>query len=425
MIIYYLISAICLFFIIAIFCYCKNINLKTRLQFLVDNNVGLCNQNQIFQQEKITYIQKIEQLNGRINYLNQLLTETEKARKESFDSAKAALFELGGELSKQLIAIHKQESQEIRILSEQNIAKTSEKFNSEFERLVNMIGSLSKDIEQSKSTVDIIKQSLLSPSGAGKLAEITLENILKASGLRIGLDFIMQYSLTGIDNSKLRPDAMLFLPSGNVMVVDAKASKFLVDNQEKEFLIKTMNMHLKSLSTKEYAENILDNFQNKGVLSGSIITLMFLPTEHAVEKIADADHNFMDKAWAANIFPVGPSGLMNMLSFAKFQISDYMRSENHKSIVDEVRKLLISVSSMADYSQKLGSNIQSMVANYDKFAGSFNRSFLARAKNIQKLGIDTGSKTIPQPLERYELVSSKAELIEADVSDALKQLEEL
>lgn len=417
--------------IIALFAwvYHKIAALKMQLRFTTEANGEVTKNNQLLQQEKISYIQKIEQLTSKIEYQGQIIAESNKARQESFSSAKAALFDLGGALSKQLIELHKRETQEARELSEKNVATATGKFNSEFERLVNMISSLNKDIEQSKGTVDLIKQSLLSPSGAGLLAEITLENILKSSGLRANLDFIIQYSMTTLENSKLRPDAVIFLPSNNLMVIDAKASKFLVEDCDEINLSKTMNTHLKSLTNKDYAENILTTLHKKEQNFSNIITLMFLPTEQAVEKILAVDNNFLQKAWSNNIFPVGPAGLMNMLSFAKFQISDYRRSENHKLIIEEVRKLLSSVATMADHSQRLGNNIQQIVSNYDKFAGSFNRHFLSRAKNIQKLGIDTGNKAIQIALERYQLVASKSEIIDVEAvdtaSDEPAQIEEL
>ncbi|WP_425362521.1 DNA recombination protein RmuC [Candidatus Tisiphia endosymbiont of Hybos culiciformis] len=401
--------------------YHKTIKLHAELGFISNNYLETNKQNQILQQEKISYIQKIEQLSSKLDYQSQLIAEADKARQESYVSAKNALFDLGNELSKQLIEIHRRENQEARELSEKNIAGATNKFNSEFERLITMVGSLSRDIEQSKGTVDIIKQSLLSPSGAGLLAEITLENILKSSGLRSNLDFIIQYSVTTVDNLKLRPDALIFLPSDNLMVIDAKASKFLVDlGQDSTNLSKTMNNHLKSLNSKDYAENILASFQDKKKHFGNIVTLMFVPTEQAIEKILIADNNFLQKAWENNIFPVGPAGLMNMLSFAKFQISDYRRSENHKLIIEEVRKLLTSIASLAEHSQKLGSNIQHIVNNYDKFAASFNRHFLSRARNIQKLGVDIGNKTIQYPIERYQLVSSKSEIIDVELVESNK-----
>jgi len=419
----------CIIIAILSWVYHKIATLKIQLGFTTETNVEVTKNNQLLQQEKITYLQKIEQLTSKIEYQEQLIAQSNQARQESFSSAKAALFDLGGALSKQLIELHKRETQEVRELSEKNIAAATGKFNCEFERLVNMISSLNKDVEQSKGTVDIIKQSLLSPSGAGLLAEITLENILKSSGLRADLDYVIQYSMTTLENAKLRPDAVIFLPSGNLMIIDAKASKFLVEDTDGTNLSRTMNTHLKSLTSKDYAENILASLHKKEQSFSNIITLMFLPTEQAVEKILAADNNFLQKAWKSNIFPVGPAGLINMLSFAKFQISDYRRSENHKLIIDEVRKLLSSVATMADHSQRLGNNIQQIVSNYDKFAGSFNRHFLSRAKKIQKLGIDTGNKAIQIALERYQLVASKSEIIDVETADAasdeLTSIEEL
>ncbi|HJD55432.1 MAG TPA: DNA recombination protein RmuC [Rickettsia endosymbiont of Pyrocoelia pectoralis] len=403
---------------LVIWFYIKAKTLKTQLQFLSKQNLEANNTNQLLNQEKITYLQKIEQLKCRVEYQEQSLKDSEKVRNESFSSAKAALFDLGKDLSKQLIEIHKMENTAARELAEKNIATASGKFNSEFERLITMVGTLNKDIEQSKGTVDLIKQSLLSPIGAGLLAEITLENILKSSGLRPNLDFVIQYGLTTTESNKLRPDALIFLPSGNLMVIDSKASKFLVDEQDnKQNLNKTMNYHLKSLANKDYAENILDNLNKKEQNYNNVITLMFLPTEQAVEKVIAADPDFLQKAWGCNIFPVGPAGLMNMLSFARFQITDHRRSENYKVIIEEVKKLLSSIGTIADYSQKIGNNLQNMVTNYDKFAASFNRNFMSRVKNIHKLGIDSGNKTLPASLERYQIVSSKSEIIEVEAEN--------
>jgi len=420
----FIITTLIILLALMIWFYVKTKTLRTQLQFLSEQNLEISNNNQLLNQEKITFLQKIEQLKCKVEYQEQTIKDTDKIREESFSSAKAALFDLGKDLSKQLIEIHKMENTAARELSEKNIAIASGKFNSEFERLITMVGALNKDIEQSKGTVDLIKQSLLSPIGAGLLAEITLENILKSSGLRPNLDFIIQYGLTTQDNARLRPDALIFLPSGNLMVIDAKASKFLVDEQNPANLSKTMNYHLKSLANKDYAENILASLHSKEENYNNIITLMFLPTEQAVEKILAADPEFLQKAWGCNIFPVGPSGLMNMLSFARFQITDHRRSENYKVIIEEVRKLLSSIGTIADYSQKIGNNLHNMVTNYDKFAASFNRNFMSRVKNIQKLGIDSGNKAMPAALERYQIVSSKSEIIEVEANEQ-PQIEEI
>lgn len=399
----------------------KNTKLKTITSHLKELNTTFENENHNFQLEKLKMIQELEQTKAKLSLNEKLIADFDKMRADSQAATRSALFDLGNELSKQLIDIHKKENQQSREDSEKRIQETTDKFNNEFERLVSMIGSLNKEISQSKSTVDLIKNSLLSPSGAGQLAEITLENLLKNSGLRKGVDFSIQYSTVEYESKKLRPDAVIFLPSDNLMVIDAKSSKYLIDNQEsgelnKNVLARSMNIHLKTLLDKNYGEAVLASVGRKKV--SMVITLMFLPSEHAIEKIMEADPEFLNKAWVNNIFPVGPAGLMNMLSFAKFQITEQLMFENHKLIIEEVKKLLGSVANLTEYSSKLGSTIQSLVNNYDKFAASFNRNFLVRAKAVSRLGVDIGSskgeKIIAEPLARYQIVTSGTEVLEVE-----------
>jgi DNA recombination protein RmuC len=210
----------------------KNARLRFQLDFLRQISQEEQNKNHLLEIQKIEHIKRIEQLLSQSKYQESLISEFNKIKADSNDATKAALFELGNQLSKQLIEIHKKENQETREISEKAIKETSSRFNSEFERIVGMVGSLSKEVSLSKDTVDIIKNSLLSPSGAGNLAEITLENILRSSGLRVNIDFMMQYSTNDEDHSIFRPDAVIFLPSNKLMVVDAKASKFLVEDQD-------------------------------------------------------------------------------------------------------------------------------------------------------------------------------------------------
>lgn len=411
------------FFLLTVFLLYKNLAYKSNinsLQVLINERTRefgeLADKYELLLEDKMSKIAQIERLAAQVENQAKFINEFNSLSEKSHQMTKAALFELGNDLSKQLIEIHKRETEDNRKISEENIKTTAEKFNQEFERIVSMVGALKNGIEKSQDTVELIRTSLLSPSGAGKLAEITLENILKASGLKNGLDFSMQYNFTSDSNSKLRPDAVIFLPSNNVMVIDAKASKFLIDDAENsENLIKTMNFHLKSLASKEYADSLKQaaNLHDK-IRYSNIITLMFLPTEYAIEKIAEADRNFLSKAWKLNIFPVGPSGLMNMLSFARFQIAENLMLQNNLEIIEEVKKLITSVNILTDYSTKLGGSISSLVGNYDKFAASFNKNFLSRVKNISSLGVSSDVDKKHFHLQRYQLITGKSELIEVE-----------
>ena len=59
--------------------------------------------------------------------------------------------------------------------------------------------------------------------------ETVLENTLKSFGLTAGIDFVLQQTFGSEDGSRLRPDAIVFLPADSVLVIDSKASKFLLE----------------------------------------------------------------------------------------------------------------------------------------------------------------------------------------------------
>lgn len=403
---------------------CLLTSLLLLIVFVYVRYKSLLHKNEELLEEKLEYIRKIEQLNACIEYKTQLISDIENNKQQSIQSTKAILYDLGNELSQKLLDIHKQETQSTRDLSAQNMEKTSAKFHAEFERLIGIITALNSEVTSSKDSVELLKQSLLSPIGSGQLAEITLENILKSSGLRLNLDFVIQYTISNDQNQALRPDALIFLPGDNLMVIDAKASRFLMDDSP-EKLMKTMNNHLKSLNNKEYMQNAIENGSHKHRTFRKAVTLMFLPTEAAIEKIMQIDPNLITKAWNASIFLVGPTGLMNMLSFAKFQISEQMRFDNNVIILDEVKKLLLSVSVIAEHSKKLCSSIQNTALAYDKFAASFNKTFLYRASAIHKLGVDIGQKQLPIALERYKIISFKSNINDPELQDETSETKEL
>jgi DNA recombination protein RmuC len=368
-------------------------------------------------------------------------TELEKRQKdfdrasaEAMVQAKAAIFEISGTLSSKLMEEHLRENQSLKQAQEEKVKQTTEQLHVQFQNILNMVATLSSRVRESNDTVELVKRALLSPTGAGSLAEITLENILKASGLTLGVDFIMQYTVSSEGGDKLRPDAIVFLPDDNVMIIDSKASKFFlemavadseVDERNLEAKLKnSMRGHLKMLASKDYKEAVRTHLSKIKSNIKYISTLMFLPSDIGLEKLMVADFDFIQKAYQLDIIPSGPTGIVNILAHARYMISEHKQEENHQLIIEEVRKLLGSIGIIYDHARKLGSSIQSSAAHFDKFAGSFNSNLLSKAKTIEKLGVNPkANKNLPGNLERYQLISHDLHLIEVEEETPLAQIE--
>lgn len=362
--------------------------------------------------------------------VNEQLQDWEEQKKQSLEHAKAAIFDVGYKLSNQLIAEHKRESDVQKEEAQKQYKEATQVLYKDFEKITETLSSLKEQVSISHANTDTVYKALLSPNTVGNLAEITLENILKASNLINNIDYQIQYSMIDEDNNRLRPDAIVFLPGDNILVIDSKASKFFLNlaqakddeevNEIKQKLKITMRNHLKSLSNKDYRQAIANYLQHKQI--NHISTVMFLPTEISLEKLHNIDSQFITDAWQNNIFPAGPVGLVSILAHSKFQISEAKKTENYQSIIDEVSTLIYNISNLSIHARKLGQSLHNSLNFFDKMAASFNSNLISRAKKIEKLGVTVKSnKQIPELIDRYQVISgNRLTMIESE-----KNIEEL
>lgn len=418
----------------------ENYKLNTKLELLLRecdklfaDNSGLRQQYNeeveakfIAQQKEALALQKCEAIQEQMN-------AWEQHKQQSIENAKAAIFEVGHKLSNQLIEETKRENTAQKEESQKHFKTTTDKLYQDFSKLTEVITTLKDQVNTSQNTTDMVYKALLAPNTVGGLAEITLENILKSSNLIANIDYQMQYSIMDQDNNRLRPDAVIFLPGENILVIDSKASKFFLElgqakdekeaNEIKQKLKNTMRNHLKSLASKDYRQAIQSHLKNKKI--NHISTVMFLPTEASLEQLQDIDKQIVTDSWQNNIYPAGPIGLVNILSHAKFQISEERKNENYHIIITEVSGLLYNIANLAGYAKKLGSSIYNSMNYFDKFAASFNANLISKAKKIEQLGVSVKTnKQMPEKLERYQIITGqKLTTIEGETESLVEEEE--
>ncbi len=241
----------------------RNYQLLNRLEMLTEECERLDAKNDELQRlcnleiEAKFFAQKQEALAlQKCEAMKEQMQSWEQQRLQSIENAKAAIFEVGHKLSHQLIAEHKRESDVHKEETQKQFKLTTESLYQDFSKLTEIIAALKEQVTTSHNTTDMVYKALLAPNTVGGLAEITLENILKSSNLMANIDYQMQYSIVDQDNNRLRPDAVIFLPGDNILVIDSKASKFFLDlgkakdkveeNEIKQKLKNTMRTHLKS-----------------------------------------------------------------------------------------------------------------------------------------------------------------------------------
>lgn len=377
-------------------------------------------QNQLLKQD-------IEMLNSKIldyNKNNELLKQKQEILEEERKSWNIQKEVILHKLSEELIRKNSEEQNKFSQTQQENIKKTTEDLLKNFENVLFKVNSLNDDVKKANDEISLTKNSLLNPSGAGKTAEITLENILRSSGLREKInnsdagDFILQSHFAPSAGNGKRPDALVFLPQNHILIIDSKSSSYFVDLQksidskdyksEREISSKirdTMRKHLDDLKKKDYAKSKLEeiglnnsNYQEMPVVT----TVMFLQTEKMLEIVGRIDEEIEKKAFDANIYILSPIGLVNLLNQAKFVIDKIRQDENMAELKIQIKKIAESISLLFERASEIGDAIARSTKSYNKFISSFNNRFLPRIRDIGKLGIEFDGKDLGNRLNKID-----------------------
>ena len=377
-------------------------------------------------EEKAQKEQKAALQAQQVQEVEKRLADWEAAKMESLQAAKAAVLTTANELSSKLLEDHKRETAEAKREAEERIRKTTEDLFHRMQEVTKSVAALDKQVDQTRERMETIWSALSSPGGAGQVAEIGLENTMKNFGLEKGRDFLVQSQVEG---SRLRPDAMVFLPGDAVLVIDSKASKHLLDLAAAEggpaeedayrSLAKAMSAHLKALADKNYRAEIMTGYRQVG-RAGTIqriVSVMYLPNEGAIEKLRRADAEFLDKARRLEISIAGPTALYCLIAFASIQIDFVRRIDNQEQIVQATQGLLDCIGVVVDHTEGVGKGIKTAADSYLKLTGSINGRLLPRVRGIVANGVrPTRSKPLREHLPSYQVVQLESgELIEGEL----------
>ena len=355
-------------------------------------------------------------------------------RAQMLQAAQSAVLKTSNELSSKLLADHKREAEASRTENEQRVYKATEDLMKQFQEISNSVAVLQERTQMDHHQMQTVMRALTHPGGAGRMAEVGLENALKKLGLEAGRDFIMQYHIKGED-SNMRPDAIVFLPQDMVMVIDSKASKFLIELAEAEVntpeeagmiaekLKRSMQEHIRTLGQKQYhqaLQRMCKNSQPEGSQGsiGHILNIMYVPAESLIERLRALDTDLDDRLAKSNLILAGPASIAGLFALARENIATARRSENEQKIIHASMELMDNVAIMLGHVDKVGNGVKTASDALDRVARSVNRKILPKMRQLNQLGLE-GNKTIPPAIASYEVrkIEHMLELAADDVED--------
>jgi DNA recombination protein RmuC len=203
----------------------------------------------------------------------------------------------------------------------------------------------------------------------GSWGEVQLERLLELSGLQRGVEYELQVTARTDDGERIRPDAIVYLPEGKHLVVDAKVSLSAYaamveagdDSTREQHLrqhVAAVRNHIERLSAKEY-------FAADGIHSPEFV-LLFMPIEAALAAALHADRELYTYAWERRIVLTSPTTLLATLR----TVASVWKHERHNrtalEIAEEAGKLYDKLAGSLDNLLKLGDVLDRTKRDYEE-----------------------------------------------------------
>lgn len=227
----------------------------------------------------------------------------------------------------------------------------------------------------------------------GDWGEMILSSILEQTGLREGKEYNVQGSFSDAEGRRLRPDVIVHLPSKKDIIIDSKVSlnAYLTycqsdDKIEKEVaskeLIKSINAHIKGLSSKKY-ESI------EGVTTLDFV-LLFIPIEGAFLLATSSDDTLFKMAFDNNIMLVSPSTLYVTLRTIENIWRNEHQNENAQLISKKAAELYDKFAGFVSDIEDIGTHLGRTQKSYDAAMNKLsigNANLIRRAEEFLDLGV--------------------------------------
>jgi len=287
-------------------------------------------------------------------------------------------------------------------------------------------GDLKGQIEQmrigqervSAEAAKLVNSLRNAPKSRGRWGEQQLRNVLETCGLSEHTDFQTEVSVVGEEGGRLRPDAIVRVPGGRALVIDAKVSLNAyqdafgaVDEEERRVGLAAhaaaMKAHINGLGNKAYWTQFEE---------APDYVIMFVPGEHFLSAALEYDPTLWDFAFEKRVLLATPTNLIAIARTVAAVWRQEKLAKEARQIGELGKELYDRLAKALSDLRVVGSGLNTAVKNFNTFASSLETRALVSARKLKELNIETGARDI-EAVPPVELLASHAGEPEAEAAE--------
>jgi DNA recombination protein RmuC len=258
-------------------------------------------------------------------------------------------------------------------------------------------------------------QALRAPKTRGRWGEMQLRKVFELAGMTENVDFATEKGME-TENGRLRPDAIVSIPGGKSIVIDAKTPlEAYLDALETEHPEENaahlkrhaaqLRVHVKMLASKAYQDNLP---------AAPDFIVMFIPGETFVAAAAEADPDILEFAFENRVLIASPTTLIALVKAIAYGWQQEKMAENAAEVQRMARDIYERLGTFVSHFGRIGRALGQSVDSYNKAVGSLEGRVLPAARRFEDMGVISSEKKIertpPVDHEPRDIVSAEARL---------------
>jgi len=285
--------------------------------------------------------------------------------------------------------------------------------------LAQMVRQLGEGVGTLREEAANLASALRRPATRGAWGELQLRNVVEMAGMVEHCDFLQQQTIPGEDGA-LRPDMLVRLPGGKVVVVDSKvpldgylSAIEATGEQERELHAlrhaRQTREHITKLASKGY--------QRRLELSPEFV-VMFIPSDGIYQAALAEDPELIEYGVSQQVLLATPTTLIGLLWAVHYGWRQEVIARSAREIADCGRELHNRLGRFVEPLSKLGRQLDSAVGAYNDAVGSFDLRVMPQVRRIEQAGAGSGRE-----VDAPEAIEISARTITARAEEAPGRLE--
>jgi DNA recombination protein RmuC len=254
-------------------------------------------------------------------------------------------------------------------------------------QLAQMLRQLGDGVGTLRQETGNLVSALKRPSTRGSWGEIQLRNVVEMAGMVSHCDFVEQSTIQS-DEGALRPDMLVRLPGGKLVVVDSKVplDAYLSALEASDEQGRELHTARHARQTREHIAKLAAKGYQRQFDSTPEFVVMFVPSDGIYQAALAEDPALIEYGVQQQVLMATPTTLIGLLWAVHYGWRQELIAESAREIAESARELHRRLGRFVEPFAKVGRQLDSAISAYNEAIGSFEHRVIPQVRRIEQAG---------------------------------------